>query len=74
MAYEGTQAMGEALAGRPVDGSGLLAGVRDIATFNSMTMLNAEIGIAEAIAHRELGDRPRAVTELTPWPRHRSAR
>ena len=29
-----------------------------------MTILRAELAAAEALAHRELGDGPRAVTEL----------
>lgn len=69
--YEGIHALGEVLAGRPVDALRIAAGVRDVVAVGSMTILSAELGIAEAIAHRELGDRARAVTELTscspPW-------
>ena len=65
LAYEGTHALGEALAGHPVDALRIVAGVRDAVTVNSMMILHAELGCAEAIAHRELGDRPRAVTELS---------
>ena len=64
LAYEGTRALGEVLAGRPVDALRIAAGVWDIAAVNSMTVLRAELDIALALAHRELGDRPRAVTEL----------
>lgn len=64
LAYEGTRALGEVLAGRPVDALRVAAGVWEIAAVNSMTILRAELDIAQALAHRELGDRPRAVTEL----------
>ena len=64
LAYEGTRALGEVLAGRPVDSLRIAAGVWEIAAVNSMTVLRAELDIAQALAHRELGDRPRAVTEL----------
>ena len=64
LAYEGTRALGEVLAGRPVDALRIAAGVWEIAAVNSMTILRAELDIAVALAHRELGDRPRAVTEL----------
>ena len=64
LAYEGTRALGEVLAGRPVDALRIAAGVWEIAAVNSMTTLRAELDIAVALAHRELGDRPRAVTEL----------
>ncbi|WP_421741606.1 LuxR C-terminal-related transcriptional regulator [Cellulomonas sp.] len=69
--YEGIHALGEALAGRPLDALRIAAGVRDVVAVGSMTILSAELGIAEALAHRELGDRARALTELTssspPW-------
>ncbi len=64
LAYEGTRALGMALAGLPVDALRVAAGVRDLATVNSVTVLRAELGIAEAVAHRELGDRARAMTEF----------
>ena len=64
LAYEATHALGEVLAGRPVDALRIAAGVRDIAAVNAMTIPRAELDVASAIAHRELGDRPRAVTEL----------
>ena len=62
LAFEGSRALGEALAGHPVDALRISAGVRDLANVNSMMILHAELSCAEAIAHRELGDRPRAVT------------
>ena len=65
LAYEGTRALGEVLAGHPVDALRIAAGVRETALANSMTILSAELGIAQALAHRELGDRTRALTELS---------
>jgi LuxR family maltose regulon positive regulatory protein len=53
------------LAGRPVDALRIAAGVRDTASVHAMTILQAELAIAEAIAHRELGDRARAVSEFS---------
>ena len=65
IAFEGTRALGEALAGRPVDALRIAAGVRDVASVDSMSILRVELGLAQAVAHRELGDRPRAVAELS---------
>ncbi|MGH8829192.1 MAG: LuxR C-terminal-related transcriptional regulator [Jiangellaceae bacterium] len=64
LAFEGTRALGEALAGSPVDALRVAAGVRRSAEVTSMTVLRAELSAAEAIAHRELGDLPRANTEF----------
>ena len=64
IAFEGTRALGLALAGRPVDALRVAGGVRHTADVGNMTILRAELAAAEALAHRELGDRPRAVTEL----------
>ncbi len=64
IAFEGTRALGQALAGRPVDALGIAAAVRRAASVASMTILRGEVALAEAISHRELGDRARAVTEL----------
>jgi LuxR family maltose regulon positive regulatory protein len=63
-AYEGTRALGEALAGRPVDALRIAAGVRRAAEITGMTTLRAELMTAEAIASRELGDRERAGADL----------
>ena len=65
LAFEGTRSLGEALAGRPVDALRIAAGVREATAIESMTILQTELGLAQAVAHRELGDRPRAVAELT---------
>jgi LuxR family maltose regulon positive regulatory protein len=64
LALEGIRSFGEALAGRPVDALRVAAGVRHAATVANMTILRAELAMAEAIAHRELGDRARAEAEL----------
>jgi LuxR family maltose regulon positive regulatory protein len=64
VAFEGIRAVGEALAGRPVDALRIAAGVRHAASVSSMTILRAELAIAEAVAHREVGDRQRAIAEL----------
>ena len=44
--------------------------VRRAASVTNRTILRTELGIAEAMAHRELGDRARAVTELTAIAAH----
>jgi LuxR family transcriptional regulator, maltose regulon positive regulatory protein len=64
IAFEGTRALGEALAGRPVDAVRIAAGVSRAATVTNMTILGAELTTAEALAHLELGDRPRVLIEL----------
>ncbi|MFL6134694.1 MAG: hypothetical protein ACJ72A_17950, partial [Nocardioidaceae bacterium] len=66
LAFEGTRAMGESMAGRPVDALRVSAGVRAAARVNNLMVLQGELGVAEGIAHRELGDRVRAVAELVP--------
>ena len=64
LAFEGTRALGEALAGRPLDALRIVAGVRQAAAVTQMSILHAELAAAEAIAVRELGDRPRALAAL----------
>jgi len=64
LAFEGTRALGEALAGHPVDALRVAAGVRRAADVNNMTILRIELTIAEGIAHRELGDRTEAFIRL----------
>ncbi|WP_116948963.1 helix-turn-helix transcriptional regulator [Jiangella endophytica] len=61
LALEGTRALGEALAGRPIHAVEVVSGVRRSATMANRTVLRAELATAEALAHRELGDRPRAL-------------
>jgi ATP/maltotriose-dependent transcriptional regulator MalT len=64
LAFEGTRSLGEALAGRPLDALRVAAGVRRAAAVSDMTILRTELAMAEALAYRELGDRPRALAEL----------
>jgi LuxR family maltose regulon positive regulatory protein len=65
LAFEGVRALGEALAGRPVDALRVAAGVRHAASVTNMTILRTELATAEALAHREMADLPRALDELT---------
>jgi LuxR family maltose regulon positive regulatory protein len=64
LAYEGTRALGEALAGRPLDALRIAAGARRAADLTAMTALRVKLTTAEAIASRELGDRERASANL----------
>jgi LuxR family maltose regulon positive regulatory protein len=64
LALEGSRALGEALAGRPIDALRVAAGVHHAAAVAKMSILRTELAFAEALAHRELGDRARAVLEL----------
>ncbi len=61
---EATRALGDALAGRPVDALRIAAGVRTSAALANLVMSRAELGLAEAIAHRELADGPGVADEL----------
>jgi LuxR family maltose regulon positive regulatory protein len=61
---EGTRSLGQALAGQPVDALRSASGVWHLADVANMTILRTELLLAQAIAHRELGDRPRALEEL----------
>ena len=65
LAFEGTRALGHVLAGRPFDALRVAAGVRRGAAVAQMSTLRTELRLAEALAHRELGDRTRARVELT---------
>jgi LuxR family maltose regulon positive regulatory protein len=53
--FEGTRALGLALAGRPVDALRVAAGVSRSAA-GRMTVLRNELTLADALARRELGD------------------
>ncbi len=64
LAFEGTRALGEALAGRPVDALRVAAAVRHAADVAQLTILRLELGVAEAVAHREIDDGARALAEL----------
>ena len=60
IALEATRALGEALAGRPVDALRVAAGIRAATSARAMTISWSELAIAEAIAHREIGEAERA--------------
>jgi LuxR family maltose regulon positive regulatory protein len=62
--FEGTRALGEVLAGRPIGALRTAAGVRRAAAVADMTILRTELATAEALAYRELGDRSRAKADL----------
>ena len=64
LTFEGTRALGEALAGHPLDALRIASGLRHAAAVSEMTILRAELTLAEAVAHREVGDRTRALNEL----------
>jgi LuxR family maltose regulon positive regulatory protein len=64
LSFEGTRALGEALAGRPTDALRVAAGVRRAAEITNLSILRTELVLAEAVAHRELGDRERALPLL----------
>ncbi len=64
LAFRGTQTVGAALAGRPLDAIRLSAGVRNAAAIADMVILRTELEFAEAVANRELGDRERAMAAL----------
>jgi len=64
LSFEGTRALGEALAGRPLEALQVAASVRRTAAVANMTTLRVELATAEALAHRELGDHDEAVAQL----------
>jgi len=64
LALEGTHALGEALAGRPVDALRVAAGARRACEAANLAAARNELLTAEAIAHRELGDSATAVPLL----------
>lgn len=64
LAFEGTRALGEALAGRPTDALRVVAGVRRASEVTNMTILRTELAVAEAIALREIGDAAQALPML----------
>ena len=65
LSFEGIHALGSALTGQPLDALRVAAGVRQIASVSNLSILRLEIAAAEAIAHRELGERRLAMSELT---------
>jgi len=62
LSLEGIRAVGEALAGRPVDAIRVAAGVRALAP--NMSILQSELALADAIAYRELGERTSPILAL----------
>ncbi len=64
LAFEGTHALGLALAGRPVDALRIVGGLDHAADVGNMSILRTELRAAVALAHYELGDRSRALPEL----------
>ncbi len=63
-AFEVTRALGEALAGRPLAALEVAATVRRNVDVTNMAILRAELALAEAVSHRELGDRGTAISSL----------
>ena len=68
LALEGIRAVGLVLAGQPIDSLRIGAGV--MRTTSNMSLLAADVGLAEALAHSEIGDRDRAAAELGRDRRH----
>ncbi|MEP9361340.1 LuxR C-terminal-related transcriptional regulator [Nocardioides sp. CN2-186] len=64
IAFEGTRALAEALAGRPVDALRVAAGARRTFEVANRTILRTEVLAAEAVAHRELGEPDAALVAL----------
>ncbi|MGC5166218.1 LuxR C-terminal-related transcriptional regulator [Luteimicrobium sp. DT211] len=64
IAFEGTRALGEALAGEPLAALEIASSVHPDVRAAGMGILRAELALAEAVAHRELGDRAAAVAAL----------
>lgn len=64
LAFEGTRAVGEVLSGHPLDALRTAAGLRGATHVVNLSLLRTELSLAEALAHREVGDGPRAMTEL----------
>jgi LuxR family maltose regulon positive regulatory protein len=64
VAFEGTHALGLALAGRPVDALRVAGGVEHFADLGNLSIMRTELLAVAALAHRELGDCSRALPEL----------
>lgn len=65
MAFEGTRALGLALSGHPLDELRSAAGVRHLVDSSALATLRTELGLADAIVAREVGDHDRAEESLT---------
>ena len=64
IAFEGTRAIGLALAGQPLDALRTAAGVRKLAGTARLQSLLTELSLADALVAHEIGDRERARAEL----------
>lgn len=64
LVLEATRALGNALAGSPVDALRIAGGVRRATTLAHLTMSANELALAEVIARREIGDGADAALEL----------
>jgi LuxR family transcriptional regulator, maltose regulon positive regulatory protein len=62
--FEGTRAIGLALAGHPLDAQRVAAGARQVAGTGRHATLSAELALADALVAREIGDRPGAEAAL----------
>lgn len=62
--FEGTRAVGLALAGRPLDAQRVAVGAHQVADSGRHATLRAELTLADALVAREIGDRPRAQAGL----------
>lgn len=65
VAFEGTRALGLALSGHPLDELRSAAGVRHIVDATALATLRTELGLADAIVAREVGDHDRAEQSLS---------
>jgi LuxR family maltose regulon positive regulatory protein len=63
-AFEGTRALGLALAGHPLEAQRVTRGARQAADSGRHATLRAELALADALVAREVGDRPRAQDAL----------
>jgi len=71
--FEGTRAVGLALAGRPLDAQRVAAAARQVADSGGHVTLRAELALADALVARESGDRTltsAALHELVGRPVH----
>ena len=64
LTLQGACALGEALAGQPLDALRIVAGVREAASAANLSILRRELEAAEALANRELGRRVQARAQL----------
>ena len=72
LVLQATRALGEALAGRPIDALRVAAGVKSSPDLDRLVMSRAELQLADVIARRELGDAPDAHHDLQRLRRNRS--